>query len=105
MMAPCLSCQMAPCFVKIFLLSNIYIFFPLQLNFKFLLEMFLLFESCLHVLKFVSFYRDYVQRAFASVSEECQKDEMERCLRVKLKEIFDDHTAWSKDWSKEPLPE
>ncbi|XP_029637357.2 leukocyte receptor cluster member 8 homolog isoform X3 [Octopus sinensis] len=49
--------------------------------------------------------KDYVQRAFASVNEENQKDEMERCLKMKLKGIFDDQTPWNIDWYKEPLPD
>lgn len=49
--------------------------------------------------------RDYVQRAFASVVNEHQKDQVERVLKEKLTNIFNSPGgANAVDWENEPLP-
>lgn len=48
--------------------------------------------------------RDYVQRAFSSVSDTDEKDKMETVLKELLTDVFSTGKAWSTDWSREPLP-
>ncbi|XP_059155155.1 leukocyte receptor cluster member 8 homolog [Physella acuta] len=49
--------------------------------------------------------KDYVQRAFASVVNEHQKDQVERVLKEKLTNIFNSPGgANAIDWENEPLP-
>ncbi|CAL1526348.1 unnamed protein product [Lymnaea stagnalis] len=49
--------------------------------------------------------KDYVQRAFASVVNESQKDQVERVLKEKLTRIFNSPGgANAIDWDNEPLP-
>ena len=51
--------------------------------------------------------KDYVQRAFGSVTNESEKDQVERVLKEKLTKIFNTEGgggANSIDWDNEPLP-
>ena len=48
--------------------------------------------------------REYVQRAFASVSNEGEKDRVEAALKEKIEQAFNEGSAMTKDWSQEPLP-
>ncbi|XP_013082698.2 leukocyte receptor cluster member 8 homolog [Biomphalaria glabrata] len=49
--------------------------------------------------------KDYVQRAFASVVNESQKDQVERILKEKLTKIFNSPGgANAVNWESEPLP-
>ena len=60
---------------------------------------------CTCVYKYYCFFpRDYVQRAFASVSNEMEKDRVEAVLKEKIEKAFNEGAAMLKDWSKEPLP-
>lgn len=45
-----------------------------------------------------------MQRAFASVSNEMEKDRVEAALKEKIEQSFKENSALTKDWSKEPLP-
>lgn len=48
--------------------------------------------------------RDYVQRAFSSVTDAEEKDKMEVVLKELLTSVFSNGKAWTTDWSREPLP-
>ena len=53
----------------------------------------------------IFFYRDYVQRAFGSVTNENEKDKVERILKDKLTKIFNSEGgANAVNWRDEPLP-
>ena len=52
-----------------------------------------------------AFSREYVQRAFASVTNEDEKDQVERVLKEKLTRIFNSPGgANAVNWADEPLP-
>ena len=50
-------------------------------------------------------FREYVQRAFASVSNEVEKDRVESALKEKIEQAFTEGVALTKDWSQEPIPQ
>ena len=58
----------------------------------------------IHLYVFLLFTREYVQRAFASVSNEMEKDRVEAVLKEKIEQAFNEGSAMTKDWSQEPLP-
>ncbi|ELU09593.1 hypothetical protein CAPTEDRAFT_184770 [Capitella teleta] len=47
----------------------------------------------------------YVERCFASVKSDTEKDTMEKLLRDKLTAVFNSKTVDTIDWANEPLPE
>lgn len=49
-------------------------------------------------------FRRYVQRAFSSVNDNKDKDEVEKLLRAKLTEAFNSGRVNTMDWDTEPLP-
>lgn len=47
---------------------------------------------------------DYVQRAFQACTNESDKDQVEYYLKTVINERMNDGTAFTIDWSKQPLP-
>lgn len=52
----------------------------------------------------VLWFRNWVQRAFASVKNAEEKDKMEAILKDKLTDAFTSGSAFTIDWENEPLP-
>eukprot|EP00058_Branchiostoma_floridae_P021535 XP_002607025.1 hypothetical protein BRAFLDRAFT_281842 [Branchiostoma floridae] len=48
--------------------------------------------------------KEYVQRAFARCEKEIDKDQVEIILKGKLTSVFNNGSAWTINWDKEPLP-
>lgn len=53
---------------------------------------------------YISFSRDYVQRAYATAHNEIEKDRIEQLLKDKIENACSTNTVGTIDWSKEPLP-
>ena len=80
--------------------------FNLNLTISTLVKQYLTILSifCSNSFVLISCCRNYVQRAFASAVNEVQKDCIEKHLKEKLTQVFNDGTAYTTDWDKESIP-